>query len=82
MILVEVFVPALDQSCDVQLDETAQVGLLLDEMVEMFCRKEKRRTPEQAEALCLGWVDRGILLHPEGTLRDYGLTDGARLILV
>lgn len=55
---------------------------MLDEMVEMFCRKEKRRTPERAEALCLGWVDRGILLHPEGTLRDYGLTDGARLVLV
>ncbi len=80
--MVELVVPALNQSYDFQLDETLTVGALLEEMVEMLCRKEKRQLPAQGETLCLGWIEGGVLLHPEAALRDYGIADGGRLILV
>ena len=66
MILVELVVPALNRSYDFQLDETAKVGTLVEEIVEMLCRRERRQLPAGGELLCLGWVEGGVLLHPNG----------------
>ena len=49
-------------------------GLALDRL--------ERQLPAQGETLCLGWIEGGVLLHPEAALRDYGIADGGRLILV
>ena len=41
----------------------------------------RRQLPAGGELLCLGWVEGGVLLHPEAALRDYGVPNGGRLIL-
>ena len=40
MITVEVIVPVLNQNYDFRLDEAAKISSLLEEMLEMLCRKE------------------------------------------
>jgi len=81
MIMVEVAVPVLGQKYDFELDETTKVCLLVEEIVEMLCRREKRTLPDHMEYFYLGEMDSGVLMDPEGTLRDYGISDGGRLVL-
>nr|WP_300167682.1 EsaB/YukD family protein [uncultured Flavonifractor sp.] len=82
MITVEVIVPVLNQNYDFRLDEAAKISSLLEEMLEMLCRKEKRHVPESFDSFSLGYVDGGILLHRDASLRDYQISNGAQLILI
>ena len=61
MITVEVIVPVLNQNYDFRLDEAAKISSLLEEMLEMLCRKEKRHVPESFDSFSLGYVDGGII---------------------
>lgn len=81
MIAVEVIVPALNRSYDFQLDESVRISLLLEEILEMLCRREKRKMPDSFDRFCLGYVDGGILLRTDAALQDYQIRNGARLIL-
>ena len=40
MILVDITVPALDNTYDFRLDEDATVAEIMDEVVSMICQKE------------------------------------------
>lgn len=81
MIMVEVSVPALSGKYDFELDESTKVQLLIEEMLEMLCRKEKRSMPERTDAFCLSDMDTGALLDRDAALRDYHVRSGSRLIL-
>ena len=81
MVTVEVIVPAFNQSYDFQLDESTKLSLVLEEIIEMLCRKEKRNMPASFDAFCLAAVEQGIFLHMDATLQDYHISNGARLIL-
>lgn len=82
MIMLEVCVPALGKSYDFELDETAAVQLLVEEILEMICRKEKQAMPAQPERFFLGRVNTGEMLDREASLRDYAVRVGERLVLV
>lgn len=49
MIMVDVQVPALDAVYDFSLSEEVQIGVLIEEITEMICQREKMQMPEEME---------------------------------
>lgn len=82
MITVEVFAPVLNRSYDFKLDENVKISLLLEEILEMLCRKEKREMNCEFSDFCLACVDYGIILDYNAIFNDYKIKNGARLILI
>ena len=82
MILVEVQVPALCRRYDFELEETVPVRLLLPEMIEAICQKERLSYSETPQGLSLYLQDRHTRLNAAGTLLQNGVCGGQKLILV
>lgn len=40
MILVDVYVPVLDENYDFYLDEYTEIGVIIEQAAEMICQKE------------------------------------------
>lgn len=81
MIMVDVFVPVLDAEYDFSVSEETAIGVLIEEISEMICQREKLATISDAGSLMLCSVS-GEALSVKGTLAQYGLTNGSRLLLV
>lgn len=82
MIMVDVQVPALDAVYDFTLSEEVQIGVLIEEITEMICQREKMQMPEELEGLNLCDVNKGQILPNKSTLKECGVVTGSRLILV
>lgn len=82
MIMVDVQVPALDAVYDFSLSEDVQIGVLIEELVEMICQREKMQAPLQMDGMHLCHVDGARILPRESTLKACGMRTGSRLILV
>lgn len=82
MIMVEVQIPALGRRYDFELEETVQVKILLDEMIEVICQKEQLDHVPDKEGLGLYRQEGGVRLNGDGTLQQNGVCGGQRLILV
>jgi len=79
--LIGLYVPAVQERFDllvpVNLDIASLTGLLVNG-VEELC--EGRYAPSHLEWLSMRYPD--VLLRPEMTLADYGVEDGAQLVLI
>jgi len=79
--LINLYVPAVQEQFDVfvppNLDIASLIQLLADGVAES-CRG--RYMSSHQEMLSLRQPD--MLLHPEKTLADYGIEDGARMVLI
>lgn len=53
MILVDVYVPAMDKVYDFRLDETASVAQIMKEMEEIFMKKVKETKMEKQQEFML-----------------------------
>ena len=82
MILVDIWVPALDKSYDFQLDENLAVGVLLGEIGELICQKEQCRMKGNAADLMLWNADNGMRLNLQSSLGECVIRSGDRLLLV
>lgn len=82
MITVEVFAPMLNKSYDFKLDEDVKINILLEEILEMLCRKEKKEMTCKFSDFCLACVDNGVILNNSAFLNDYKIKNGSRLILI
>ena len=82
MILVDIYVPAVDKSYDFNLDETVSVHMIIDEIVEMIGQKERTTIAGNTEELIL--CDRAVRreLPKEATLQRCGIRNGSSLLLV
>ena len=80
MILVEVQVPALCRRYDFELEETVPVRLLLPEMIEAICQKERLSHSETPQGMSLYLQDRHTRLNAAGTLLQNGVCGGQKLI--
>jgi len=79
--LVGLYVPAVQERFDVLVPadlDIASLTKLLTDGVEEMC--EGRYAPSHRELLSLRQPD--ILLHPRQTLADYGVENGAQLVLI
>ena len=83
MILVDVYVPSLDQTYDFQLDETGTVRQITRVLAELLCRKSGSRADEEGTGrfvLCSS--EPGRILPPDLTLAACGIDSGSRLFIV
>lgn len=82
MILVELAVPALGQRYDFDLDENVRICALLPEMVEIISQKEHCSFGCPAEEMSIYSVTRQLRLAPDATVRQNGIINGEKLILI
>jgi hypothetical protein len=82
MILVEVYVPVLDQTDDFELDESVPVSQIVAELVEMLSKKTKSKIPEMMDEFLLCSLDYNEPLNAKRTLSENGIKDGQTLLLV
>lgn len=81
MILVDIQVPVLDKIYDFELDEEASVDMALEEILELIACREGSRCDEPGKMFLYVPGQEGILAGSE-TLKQQGIGDGARLILI
>ena len=82
MILVDVFVPSLNNHYEFQLDEHVNVGLVIEEIAEMICQKEQCRIVGNKNKLILCKYHGEEIIDNTTTLEQNKVVDGERLILV
>ncbi|MBQ6787679.1 MAG: hypothetical protein IJO85_08155 [Lachnospiraceae bacterium] len=82
MILVDVFVPSVDNVFDFQLDEDVKIGMLVEEIGEMICQKEHSHLDGKMEKLLLCSLDNRQILPKNVTLAECGVKTGGKLMLL
>lgn len=82
MILVDIYIPAVDDVYDFMLDENAPIGEVKEEIYKLLCQKAKETEKESGESFYLWASEEKKLLPDHKTLRGCGVYDGARLIMV
>lgn len=82
MIMVEVYVPAYEQTYDMGVDENLSIALVIEEMANVICQRESARLKGKVDELCLCSMESQRILSPERCLRDYRIISGTRLLLI
>lgn len=82
MIIVDVFVPSLDHTYNLNIDEETKIGILIEEMSELICKKNHSDLSGEIGRFALGSVDKKICFDPKKTLQNYSIKNGEKLILV
>lgn len=82
MILIDVYVPSLDRIYDFQVEERATVESLILEMAEIIAGQTQTGKSPDSEKFMLCQKEERRILERGGTLIDYGIKNGARLMLV
>ncbi|MBS6395826.1 MAG: hypothetical protein KH452_01560 [Clostridiales bacterium] len=81
MILVDVYIPAVDQTYDFRLEESCCPDVITGEICEMAEQKEQM-IPGKKEQLLLFDASTGRMLLRDRTLTENGVADGHLLIMV
>lgn len=82
MILVDIFVPTIDNTYDFKLDENTKCGLVKNEIIKLICQKEKFKLEGANIDLFICDSKGRSLLNEEKTLSENGIESGDKLILV
>ena len=82
MILVDVYVPAMDDNYDFMVDENVAVSQIVTEIGGMISKKVKETLPEQDADFQLYSMNTRTLLNSGQSLYMNNVTDGCRLLLV
>lgn len=82
MILVDIFVPSVDKTYDFNLNENVSVKMLIDEVSEMICQKERCKIIGNVSDLQLCDKYSQQILPKNRTLMDCGVLTGSSLILI
>lgn len=82
MILVDIYVPVLDETYDFHLNEHTEIGVIIEQAADMICQKEKCPLKGSIENLTLWRQKSQCKLSRCNTLREVGVEAGERLLLV
>ncbi len=82
MILVDIYVPGVNQTYDFNVDENAKLSLLIEEISGMICQKEQCSLNGSVRELMLVSQNQHKILSEELTLAHYDISQGDRLLLV
>ena len=82
MIMVDIYMPAIDESYDFMIDENADLDVVILEVSEMIARKTKSEIKPGEDGFVLYDVEKKAPLSTDRTLYESGVRDGDRLILV
>ncbi|MDD6492938.1 MAG: EsaB/YukD family protein [Firmicutes bacterium] len=81
MILIDVQIPVLDRIYDFELDEDSMAGVLMEEIIALISKKE-HLTVNEGKEMYLYSLGQENVLKNDRTLRQQGICDGDRLILI
>ena len=82
MVLVDIYIPAIDDTYDFMLDENACIEQIKEEIYEILSKKMQESKDENGKAFSLWIADARCMLKGEKTLYESGVTDGTRMIYV
>lgn len=86
MILVDVFVPALNDRFDVMLDEDTKVKIIIQELVEMLATRSRETLSYEGEFALYSMNPESSIkerrLGEKKTLNMCGIVNGGSLLLV
>lgn len=82
MILVDVYVPSLDDTFDFMLDENTEIDKVILEISEMIKKKVNSKSEIIAREFMLCWLDNKCVLDRKRTLQNSGVIDGCKLMLI
>lgn len=82
MIYVDISVPGFDRVYDFNLDECAGIGVIMDEIIEMICKKEQCVLTGNMKEMLLVSIEGQCILKRSKTLKECGVHTGSKLILV
>lgn len=80
--IIEVFVPALDRSYDIQTEENNTPVRLTEEVLHLLRRKIGEGEEDLTGSFCLYQDHAGTMLEGSTPLVEQGVHAGSRLILV
>lgn len=81
MILVDVQALQLGTVYDFELEEEKRVEEILADVIALIGKKEKKKAQENTE-FYLYAMNKERILSKELTLKEQGITDGERLVLI
>ena len=81
MILIDVSIPSLRETDNFQVDEQVPVGEIIEEILALAGQKWQAKVPPAKEFL-LTEPATGRIFDPALTLAEYGVENGARLLLL
>ena len=82
MILVDIYVPSVDKTYDFQLNEDIEISTVVEEISEMIGQKEHSKITGQVDQLMLCNYRTSCILSREYTLKEAGIVNGDKLLLV
>ena len=82
MILVDIYVPVLDETYDFHVNEHTEIGTIIEDAAEMICQKEQCPLKGDVEELTLWKSKSRQRLSRCDTLYEAGVTAGEQLFLV
>lgn len=82
MILVDVYVPSLDNTYDFMLDENTEIDKVILEITEMINKKINSKSQNKLNEFLLYWLDNKCVLDTKRTLQNSGVIDGCKLMLL
>jgi len=82
MIMVDVYVPAVDKEYDFSLDQNVRISTIIEEISEMIAHKEHSEVVGNIEELMLCDRKAGKILDENATLGSVQICTGSKLILV
>ena len=82
MIMVDVYVPAVDREYDFCLNQNVEISLIIEEISEMIAYKEHSRIVGRVEELMLCDRENGRILADNKTLYACQIQTGSKLMLV
>lgn len=82
MILVDIYVPAVGNLYDFQLDEEEKTGTIIEEVAELIGQKEHCQIVGNIHDLMLCVKNRNEILPKGLTLAEAGIQNGNSLILL
>lgn len=82
MILVDVYVPALNRTFDFKLDENAEIRSVKEDMVKILCDEIGEDGEGRGAGFALCSYEQGRVLKDGSTLRECGVGNGSRLLIL
>lgn len=82
MILVDIYIPSLDETYNFRVDEMAKITNIVQEISEMMCKKYKTELNYPPENFYLCSDEKGMVLDENTTLAENQVVNGSRLFIV
>ena len=82
MILVDIYVPSVDDKFDFEIDENTLSKKVIEELSGIISKKMKSTSPNQGVRFDLYDIKRKVHVDNNKTLFECGIRDGDQLMLV